>query len=57
MRVFTKDNLKSLPMLLPLALLSLAFLIGGAFNDTKVIGDFWFALLEVFVFAIVFWLL
>ncbi len=57
MRVFTKDNLKSLPMLLPLGLLSLAFLLGGAFNDTKVIGDFWFSLLEVVVFALVFWLL
>ena len=57
MRVFTKDNLKSLPLLLPLSLLSVAFLLGGAFNDTRVIGDFWFSLLEVVVFALVFWLL
>ena len=57
MRVFTKANLKSLPMLLPLSLLSLAFLLGGTFNDTKVMADFWFALLEVVVFALVFWLL
>lgn len=54
---FTKENFKKLPLLIPLSVLSAAFLLSGSFYSGKVFSDFTFALLQVFVFAIVFWLL
>lgn len=56
-RAFSWKNIKGLPMLIPLGLLSLAFLLSGSFNPEKSMSDVWFSLLEILVFAVLFWLL
>lgn len=54
---FKWERLKKLPLLIPLGLLSLAFLMSGAFAPEKGLPDFFYSLLQILVFAIVFWLL
>ena len=56
-KCFTLENLKKLPLLVPLSILSLAFLLCGSFSGSKTISDVYFSLLQVLFFAIIFWLL
>ncbi len=56
-KCFTLENLKKLPLLVPLSVLSLAFLLSGSFSGFKTISDVYFSLLQILFFAIVFWLL
>ncbi len=56
-RIFKGFGIKSTPMLIPLILLSLSFLMGGACYEGWRINDLGFAFLQVVCFALVFWLL
>ena len=56
-KLFTLANLKKLPLLVPLAVLSLAFLLAGAFSGYKTVSDVYFGLFQILFFAVIFWLL
>ena len=56
-RRFRLSELIRLPLLLPLILLSAAFLLNGTFYEGKSMSDVGYSLLQVLVFAVVFWLL
>ena len=56
-KLITLESLKKLPLILPLAGLSLAFLLGGAFYEGRIASDLHFALFQILAFAIIFWLL
>lgn len=56
-KLITLNSLKKLPLVWPLAGLSLAFLLGGIFNPDRVASDLHFALFQILAFAIIFWLL
>ena len=56
-RLLTGFSVKSTPLFIPLSALSASFLLGGAFSGKWSFKDFTFALLEVFVFFVVFLIL
>ena len=56
-KIFSEIGYKKTPLLIPLSILSLSFLTGGAFTDGWSVRDLGFASLQVFVFAVMFLLL
>ncbi len=56
-RIFKGFGPKTTPLFAALIILSLGFIMGGAFSGKWVINDLYFALLQALCFAIVFWLL
>ena len=55
--ILPKINAKKIPLLLPLTLLSLAFLLNGAFSDRWSIGNLVFGICEVLIYLLLFYIL
>ena len=55
-KIFSKESIKSLPLLLPSALLAISFVLGGAFSSLWSERSLGFSLVQIVVWFIIFYL-